>query len=141
MVATWREPKYDWTIVDGVGFSDFNRIEEDIQYLKDELEALETGYDAAIDAIELDIAEILSTLGSHIADKDNPHEVTKEDLGLGELEEDTAYVKLAGDEMTGGLVGHIDTDYTTFRMRNIAFSTEIPEAGDGENGDIVMQYE
>jgi hypothetical protein len=42
--------------------------------------------------------------------------------------------------MTGAAVGHVGTDYTTGRFRNIFLSTVAPGAGDGNNGDIWMVY-
>ena len=50
----------------------------------------------------------------------------------------TPYVPKAGATMTGDLVGHADTDYTTARFRNITLSTD--EASGGGNGDIWIKY-
>jgi len=44
----------------------------------------------------------------------------------------------AGGTMTGDVVGHADTDYTTARFRNITLSTSDPSGG--SNGDIWIKY-
>ena len=44
----------------------------------------------------------------------------------------------SGGTMTGDVVGHADTDYTTARFRNITLSTS--DASGGGNGDIWIKY-
>jgi hypothetical protein len=85
-----------------------------------------------------DIA-ILSTVTDHSGRTDNPHVVTKAQVGLSNVTND-ACLPLAGGTMTGAAVGHVGTDYTTGRFRNIFLSTVAPGAGDGNNGDIWMVY-
>ncbi len=51
------------------------------------------------------------------------------------------FVLKGGDTMLGALVAQNNTNYTTFQMRNIIFSTADPDDGLGDNGDIWFKYE
>lgn len=43
-----------------------------------------------------------------------------------------------GGTMTGDVIGHADTDYTTARFRNVTLSTS--DASGGSNGDVWIKY-
>jgi hypothetical protein len=85
-----------------------------------------------------DIA-ILSTVTDHSGRTDNPHVVTKAQVGLTNATND-ACLPLAGGTMTGAAVGHLGVDYTAYRFRNVALLAAAPGVGDGSNGDIAMVY-
>jgi hypothetical protein len=85
-----------------------------------------------------DIA-ILSTVTDHSGRTDNPHAVTKAQVGLAAVTND-ACLPLAGGTMIGAAVGHVGTDYTTYRFRNAALLAAAPGVGDGSNGDVAFVY-
>lgn len=64
-------------------------------------------------------------------------------LGVPSTSDLNNYVPKSGTTMTGGLVAHTGTDYTTFRMRNIAANTTAYTAGTTAlaNGYIYLRYE
>ena len=140
MPAVWDTPKYDWDEVDGVADTDLNRIEENIQWLYDALAAEIAAREAADTALSGSLGTVSGDLAAHVARIDNPHSVTKTQVGLGNVTND-ACLPLAGGTMTGAAVGSIGTDYTTRRFRCVILSTLAPNPADGENGDVWVQYE
>lgn len=57
-----------------------------------------------------------------------------------ELATPTDYLKKTGDTMTGALVAHSDTEYTTGQVRNIFLVAEGEDLPSGSNGDICLVY-
>ena len=52
----------------------------------------------------------------------------------------TDYLKKTGDTVTGALVAHSDTAYTTGQVRNIFLIAEGEDLPSGSNGDICLVY-
>ena len=74
----------------------------------------------------------------HTDNTSNPHTVTKSQVGLSNVTNDTQ-VKRAGDTMQGILTAQNNEEYTTKQVRNIFLSTDDPSGG--ENGDVWIKYE
>lgn len=96
-------------------------------------------------------------LTSHTTNANNPHNVTKTQLGLGNVEDKSSAtirseitssnitsglgytpVNKSGDTMNGTLVAQNNTNYTTKQVRNVYISTSDPSGG--SNGDIWIKY-
>ena len=157
----WTAPKVDWTAPDGVGYADMNGIGNNLVYLKAHVDAT-TGIHGAVSAataskilirdaigrakvvapdVASDIA-LLSTVTAEAALRaaaDAAQDVTI--VGLG-----TDKVAIAGDTMTGDLIGHSqNAGDTTAKLRNIKLLTAVPTAGTGAGeisyGEIGFVYE
>jgi hypothetical protein len=155
----WYAPKIDWDPPDAVANTDLNEIGENLVYLKAHADDVTAPVHGSTDAatastivhrdaagnakmaaplVPTDIA-ILSTVTDHSLLTNNPHTVTKAQVGLGSVTND-ACLPLAGGTMTGVAVGHVGTDYTTYRFRNVALLAAAPGVGDGSNGDVAFVY-
>jgi len=156
----WTTPKTDWLSSDGVAYSDLNQIGANLAYLKDHVDAT-TGIHGAVSAATAskliirdasgraqvaapsaagDIA-IKSTVTDHSGLVDNPHTVTKTQIGLGNVTNDVQ-MPIAGGTFTGQAIALApDTDYTTAMLRNIVLRTTVPTAGQIQNGEIAFVYE
>lgn len=66
----WQTPKTNWQAADVVSKDDFNRIEGNIQHLQDTKAA----------------GAVQTALDAHLADNNNPHGVTKTQVGLGNVQ-------------------------------------------------------
>lgn len=153
----WTAPKVDWTSPVGVSCDHLNAIGNNLVYLKAHVDAT-TGIHGAVSAAtaskliirdaagrakvvapsaEDDIA-LKSTVTAEAAARAGADGV--QDATIAAL--DAAKVDLAGDTMTGPLIGDFpDTSYTTAMLRNIKLLTAVPGAGDLENGEIAFVYE
>ena len=154
----WTAPKVDWTSVNGVVYGDLNEIGANLVYLKDEHADLTTGVHGGV-AIATPSTfmtrdadgrsrVVAPSVGADIALTDTVTDAAGSlsaadaapDLIIGGLGTDK--VDVAGDTMTGQLIGHgADTDYTTAQFRGIVLRTTVPTAGQIENGEIAMVYE
>jgi RNase P/RNase MRP subunit p29 len=156
----WTAPKTNWSSVDGVDELELNKIGANLVYLKAHVDAT-TGIHGAVSAATAsklvirdasgraqfvapsaaaDVA-ILSTVTAHTDLVDNPHGVTKIQVGL-ENVENVEQVAVGGDTMEGPLVGNFpNTDYTTAMLRNIKLQDTVPGVDDLENGEIAFVYE
>ena len=154
----WTAPKVDWASADGVAYGDLNAIGDNLVYLKDNHADLTTGVHGGVaiatpstfmtrdaagraavvaPAAESDIALKSNVTAEALARStaDGLQDVTIAALG-------TDKVDVAGDTMTGKLIGHgADTDYTTIMFRGIVLRTTVPTAGQIANGEIAMVYE
>ena len=153
----WTAPKVDWDSADGVAYSDLNEIGENLVYLKAHADAT-TGVHGGVSAATPSTFMVRDAAGrskvvapnaeSDIALKSNVtaeataraiadglQDVTIAALGTGKVD-------VAGDTMTGALIGRFpDTNYTTAMVRNIKLMTTVPALGDLANGEIAMVYE
>ena len=155
----WTAPKVDWTPPDGVADTHLNAIGENLLYLKEQHVDLTTGIHGAVSTATASKLIIRDAAGrakvvapsaeDDIALKSN---VTAEaaarvaadailQAAIDLINAGGVYLPIAGGTMTGAAIGHTATDYTTARFRNIIFSTSAPGAGDGNNGDLWIQYE
>lgn len=156
----WTDPKVDYGSEDGIANDDLNKIGANLVYLKEHVDST-AGIHGAVSAATAskliirdasgrakvaapaaagDIA-ILSTVTDHTARVDNPHGVTKAQVGLTDVV-DVEQVAVGGDTMEGPLIGGFpDTSYTTAMLRNIKLLIAAPDAGDLENGEIAFVYE
>lgn len=152
----WTAPKIDWTAADGVADTQLNAIGENLLYIKVSHMDLTTGIHGAVSAATVNTLIIRDAYGrakvvapsaeDDIALKSN---VTAE-AGLrvaadavlqGQIDSIPAtYLPIAGGAMTGSAIGHVGTDYTTARFRNVICKTVAPTT-EGNNGDIFIQYE
>jgi len=153
----WTAPKVDWASADGVAYSDLNEIGDNLVYLKAHADAT-TGVHGGVSAAtpstfmtrdvagrakvvapsaESDIA-LKSTVTAEAALRVAADGVlTAAVAGLG-----TAKVNVAGDTMTGPLIGAFpNTSYTTAMARNIKLMPTVPVLADLQNGEICMVYE
>jgi len=154
----WTAPKVDWAVVDGVAYGDLNEIGENLVYLKAHVDAT-TGIHGAVSAATAsklvirdasgrakvaapdaagDIA-IKSTVTDHTALVDNPHSVTKTQVGLANVA-NVAQMPITGGTFTGKAYAQNNADYTTGQIRSIFFSTAAP-VGEGGYGDLWVRYE
>ena len=153
----WTDPKVDWASDNGVGYADMNEIGTNLVYLKTHADATSgvhggvaiatpstfmvrdaAGRSKVVEpSAETDIA-LKSNVTAEAAARvvaDGLQDVTIAGLG-------TDKVAIAGDTMTGQLIGHgADTDYTTVQFRGIVLRTTVPTAGQIENGEIAMVYD
>ena len=153
----WTAPKVDWDSVDGVADSDLNEIGENLVYLKAHVDAT-TGIHGAVSiatpstliirdvagraAVAAPSAETDIALKSNVTDEatERVNADAAQDLTIAGLGTDK--VDVAGDTMTGQLIGHgDDTDYTVAQFRSIKLLTSVPGAGDLNNGEIGFVYE
>lgn len=106
------------------------------------------------------------SVSNHVASTSNPHGVTKNQVGLNNVNNTadidkpiSLYVQAALDlkaasnhthstyapinnpTFTGIAKATGNTSYTTSQLRNVIFSTSEPSSGDGQNGDIWIVYE
>ena len=78
----WQPPKQDWKAGDVPSSSDFNRIEGNTQDLRN---TIESNTQDLRNTIESNTQDLRNTINSHINNKNNPHGVTKSQVGLGNL--------------------------------------------------------
>ena len=112
----WQTPKTNWATGDIPVADDFNRIEGNTQYLKDEID-------------------------SHLAD--NVRHITSAERTTWNGKQDAlgyTPVNKSGDEMTGILTAQSNTSYTVRQVRNIILSTADADVGAMQNGDIWIKY-
>jgi len=156
----WTDPKVNWESDNVVAYPDLNEIGANLVYLKAHVDAT-TGIHGAVSAATAskliirdasgrakvaapdaadDIA-IKSTITDHSGAVDNPHGVTADQVGLGNVT-NVEQVAVGGDTMEGVLIAKSpDTSYATAMVRNIKLLTAAPAVGDLENGEIAMVYE
>ncbi len=151
----WTAPKTDWDPADGVTNTHLNAIGDNLNYLK----AHEVATGAVHGAVAAATASTLvlrdangRTKMAAPSDTDDvaiKATVTAEQTRAMNAESslaglidaiEAAYLPLLGGTMLGSVVGHVDTDYTTGRFRNIFLSTAAPTT-EGNNGDVWIQYE
>ena len=153
----WTAPKVDWTSANGVADTHLNAIGENLLYIKTDHMDLTTGIHGAVSAPtaskllirdaygraqvvapsadnDIAIKKTVDNEGSARAGADSNLQTQITALGTG------PFLPLAGGTMTGGAVGHVGTDYTTARFRNVIFGTVAPTT-EGNNGDVYMMYE
>ena len=151
----WTAPKVDWVSADGVAYGDLNEIGDNLVYLKAHADAT-TGVHGGVSIATPSTFMVRDAAGrskvvapsaeSDIALKSN---VTAE-AGLraaadgvlqGQIDGlPAAYMPIAGGTFTGKAYAQTNTDYTTWQIRNIFFSTAAPVA-EGANGDLWIEYE
>jgi hypothetical protein len=150
-------PKIDWTSDNAVADTDLNRIEANIKYLKEQHADQTTNIHGAVSAATASKIIIRDAAGrakvykgavsDDIATVENVSDEaagrTAADNSLQSAIDaiEAGYLPLAGGTMTGGAIGHVGTDYTTGRFRNVFLSTAAPGPADGNNGDVWMLYE
>ena len=76
---------------------------------------------------------------NHINDKNNPHNVTKAQVGLGNVD-NVKQMPISGGTFTGIATAHSNTSYTTRQIRNIILSTADPNVSAMQDGDIWIKY-
>ena len=153
----WTAPKVDWTSANGVADTHFNNIGNNLLYIKTDHMDLTTGIHGAVSAPTASKLLIRDAYGraqvvAPSADNDIAIKKTVDDEGTARAGADSnlqtqitalgtgPFLPLAGGTMTGGAVGHVGTDYTTARFRNVIFGTVAPTT-EGNNGDVYMMYE
>ena len=152
----WTAPKLDWTSADGVADTHLNAIGANLLYIKTNHMDLTTGIHGAVstaDPSKLLIRDayvrasvVAPSAETDIALKSNvtaeaARAVAAEAVLQGQIDGVPAlYLPIAGGTMTGGAIGHIGTDYTTARFRNVILGTVAPTT-EGNNGDVYCQYE
>ena len=153
----WTAPKVDWTSANGVADTHLNAIGENLLYIKTDHMDLTTGIHGAVSAPTASKLLIRDAYGraqvvAPSADNDIAIKKTVDDEGTARAGADSnlqtqitalgtgPFLPLAGGTMTGGAVGHVGTDYTTARFRNVIFGTVAPTT-EGNNGDVYMMYE
>jgi RNase P/RNase MRP subunit p29 len=153
----WTAPKVDWTAADGVADTHLNNIGNDLLYIKTDHMDLTTGIHGAVSAATANALMARDAYGrakvvAPSATDDIAIKSTVDDEGLARTAADTAlqaqitalgtgpFLPIAGGTMTGSVYGHVGTDYTTGRFRNVFLSTAAPTT-EGANGDIWIQYE
>ena len=153
----WTAPKVDWTSANGVADTHLNAIGENLLYIKTDHMDLTTGIHGAVSAPTASKLLIRDAYGraqvvAPSADNDIAIKKTVDDEGTARAGADSnlqtqitafgtgPFLPLAGGTMTGGAVGHVGTDYTTARFRNVIFGTVAPTT-QGNNGDVYMMYE
>jgi hypothetical protein len=152
----WTAPKLDWTSADGVADTHLNAIGNNLLYIKTDHMDLTAGVHGAVSTADPSKLLVRDAYGrasvvapsaeTDIALKSNvtaetARAVAAEAVLQGEIDGVPAlYLPLAGGTMTGGAVGHIGTDYTVARFRNLILGTVAPTT-EGNNGDVYMQYE
>jgi len=152
----WTAPKVDWTPPDNVADTDLNEIGANLVVLKDHVDASTDVHGAvsiatASKIIIRDAAGRAKVVAPSAEDDIALKSTVSTEAGLrvaadtvlqGQITTlGTNYLPLTGGTMTGDAVGHVDTDYTTLRFRNIVLRTTVPAAGDLNNGDIAFVYE
>jgi len=153
----WTTPKTDWTSVDGVAEPHLNAIGNNLLYIKTDHMDLTAGIHGAVSTATADKILIRDVAGrakvvAPSASDDIAIKQTVDDEGTARASADSAiiasisalgtgpFLPIAGGTMTGGAVGHVGTDYSTARFRNIIFGTAVPTT-EGNNGDIYIRYE
>lgn len=78
-------------------------------------------------------------INNHINNKNNPHNVTKSQVGLGNVD-NVKQMPISGGTFTGIATAHSNTSYTTRQVRNIILSTANPNVSAMQDGDIWIKY-
>ena len=69
----------------------------------------------------------------------NPHETTKTDVGLGNVD-NVKQMPIAGGTFTGVAKAQTNTSYTTAQLRNVIFSTTDASTESMSDGNIWIKY-
>jgi hypothetical protein len=152
----WTDPKIDWTSVHGVADTDLNAMGANLKWLREQHVDLTTGVHGAVSAATASKILIRDASGrAKVAAPSAEDEIALKSNVTAEASARTSadntlqsqinaipgtYLPLAGGTMTGAAVGHVATDYTTARFRNILVGTAVPTT-EGNNGDVYMRYE
>jgi hypothetical protein len=152
----WTAPKTDWVPADGVADTDLNAIGENLLYIKTDHMDATTGIHGAVSTATASKLIIRDAFGrAKVVAPSAEDEIALKSNVTAEASARTSadntlqaqinaipglYLPLAGGTMTGDAIGHVDTDYTTARFRNIMFGTAVPTT-EGNNGDVYMRYE
>lgn len=96
-----------------------------------------TNWKAGDEPGPIDFNRIEENTRAHAADKNNPHGVTKAQVGLSSVD-NIKQMPLAGGTFTGVVVAQNNTAYTTKQIRNIVLSMADPSGGG--NGDVWIKY-
>lgn len=81
----------------------------------------------------------VTNLINHIANKSNPHSVTKSQIGLGNVTNESKTTMFSSPTFTGTPKVSSSSAYTTAKLRNIVFWTSGTTAPTTSNGDIVIK--
>ncbi|MGN0162337.1 MAG: hypothetical protein ACI4EA_01975 [Candidatus Ornithomonoglobus sp.] len=81
----------------------------------------------------------ITSLINHIANKSNPHSVTKSQIGLGNVTNESKTAMFTSPTFTGTPKVSSSSAYTTAKLRNIVFWTSGTTAPTTSNGDIVIK--
>ena len=81
----------------------------------------------------------ITNLINHIANKSNPHSVTKSQIGLGNVTNESKTTMFSSPTFTGTPKVSSSSAYTTAKLRNIVFWTSGTTAPTTSNGDIVIK--
>lgn len=81
----------------------------------------------------------VTNLINHIANKSNPHSVTKSQIGLGNVTNESKTTMFTSPTFTGTPKVSSSSAYTTAKLRNIVFWTSGTTAPTTSNGDIVIK--
>jgi len=154
----WTAPKIDWVPADGVADTHLNAVGNNLQYLKDHVDAT-TGIHGAVSAATASKLIIRDAAGrakvvapsaeSDIALKSN---VTTEaaarvaadailQAAIDLINAGGVYLPIAGGTMTGVLYAQANTGYTTCQVRNIKLMTTVPTPADLAVGEVAFVYE
>jgi hypothetical protein len=153
----WTAPKVDWVPADGVADTHLNAIGNNLLYIKVSHMDLTTGIHGAVSIATPSTLLIRDAFGraqvvAPSASDDIAIKATVDTEGTARAAADSAlqaqitalgtgpFLPIAGGAMTGSVTGHVGTDYTTGRFRNIFLSTAAPTT-EGANGDVWIQYE
>lgn len=92
------------------------------------------------DALSGNVAEnLLGLIDGHKNDDNNPHEVTKSQVELGNVD-NVKQMPLSGGTFTGVAKAQTNTNYTTAQLRNVILSTSNANVNSMNNGDIWIKY-
>lgn len=81
----------------------------------------------------------ITNLINHIANKSNPHSVTKSQIGLGNVTNESKTTMFSSPAFTGTPKAAASSAYTTAKLRNVVFWTSGTTAPTTSNGDIVIK--
>ncbi len=82
---------------------------------------------------------LLGLINAHKDDDDNPHEVSKSQVNLGNVD-NVKQMPITGGTFTGMVKAQINTSYEVAQVRNMILSTNDANVNSMNNGDIWIRY-
>ncbi len=82
---------------------------------------------------------LLGLINAHKDDDDNPHEVTKSQVNLGNVD-NVKQMPIAGGTFTGMVKAHTNTNYEVAQVRNMILSADNADLNSMNDGDIWIKY-
>lgn len=85
------------------------------------------------------VRKVAEDVATHQADEANPHNVTKAQVGLSNVD-NVKQMPIVGGAFTGIVTAQANTSYTVRQVRNMILSTADANALSMQNGDIWIKY-